>query len=139
MKLKFEALSKFLLFKVSVEKQFNKPIKILRSDNVGEFINSNSQVSLQNAGIIHQLSCPYTLEQNCVVERKHCHIIETLLSLMFDAKLPLQFLVDTLLSIMHLINRFPISHSPKTSPYQLLYRKLSNNTHLKMFSCLYYQ
>ncbi|PKU87481.1 Retrovirus-related Pol polyprotein from transposon TNT 1-94 [Dendrobium catenatum] len=138
MKRKSEALAKFVSFKALAEKQFNKPIKILRSDNGGEYINSNFQNCLQNAGIIHQLSCPYTPEQNGVAERKHRHIIETLRSLMFDAKVPLSFWVDTLLTAVYLINRLPLTHTPKASPYQLLYKELPNYNDLRTFGCLCY-
>ena len=32
---------------------------------------------LQNYGITHRVSCPHTHQQNGVVERKHCHVVET--------------------------------------------------------------
>lgn len=40
-------------------------------------------------GIVHQLSCPHTREQNGTVERKHRHIVEMGLTLLAHASLSL--------------------------------------------------
>ncbi|KAL5754061.1 hypothetical protein ACOSP7_022281 [Xanthoceras sorbifolium] len=36
-------------------------------------------------------SCPYTHEQNGIVERKHRHLVETGLSMLAHASMPLKF------------------------------------------------
>lgn len=68
----FVVLKNFALIK----NQFDKNIKILRCDNGSEFFNSKCNELLASYGVIHQSSCPYTPQQNGVVERKHRQILE---------------------------------------------------------------
>lgn len=63
--------------------QFNVSLKTIRSDNGTEFLNTELKIFLKDLGIKHQLSCPYTPQQNSVVERKHRHIIDIARCLMF--------------------------------------------------------
>lgn len=55
----------------------------MRTDNGLEFVNSNCQKNFSEIGIEHQKSCAYTPQQNCVIERKHRHMLEVARSLLF--------------------------------------------------------
>lgn len=46
----------------------------------------------------HKISCPYTPEQNGVAERKHRHITDTTLKLIFQALISLRYWVDVILN-----------------------------------------
>jgi histone deacetylase 1/2 len=72
---KDQALSVFKQFKLLVENQFDAQIKCLQSDNGGEY--RSFMTFLQQSGILHRFSCPYTSAQNGRVERKHRHVVET--------------------------------------------------------------
>lgn len=64
------------IFKNLVEKQQNKTIKILRSDNGGEYCSKEFTNFLMCSGIIHQTSNSPTPEQNGLAERFNCTIVE---------------------------------------------------------------
>lgn len=70
LKHKFDVFKVFLHFKSFVETQFNAKIKTLRSDGGGEFVNNNFKSFCLEHGIQHQLSCPYSPQQNGIAERK---------------------------------------------------------------------
>ena len=77
LKQKSNVFSVFVHFKSLVENQFNTKIKTLRSDGGAEFVNHKFKAFCLDNGISHQLSCPYTLQQNGVAKRKHRYIVET--------------------------------------------------------------
>lgn len=58
-------------------------------------------------GIVQQISCPNTLQQNGIFERKYHHIVETELIMMLYTHLPLRLWVNIFLTFVYLINRLP--------------------------------
>lgn len=78
----------FLHFKFQIEKMLASSIKCLRINGGGEFMNAQFCRFLTTNGISHQVSCPHTPEQNGCAERKHRHIVETGLTLLFQTSLP---------------------------------------------------
>lgn len=71
-----------------VVNQFHTSIKVIRSDNGPKFALHSFYAS---KGIIHQLSCVETPQQNSIVERKHQHHLSVARALRFQANLPLKF------------------------------------------------
>lgn len=74
-----------------VRTQFNKHIKRVRSDNEPEFFNNECNTLLNSFGIIRESRCPYTPQQNRIVERKHKHILEVVRSLKFQGNISIRF------------------------------------------------
>ena len=59
------------------QNQFDMRVKKVRSDNGYEFKNTNLEEYLDEEGISHEFSVPYTPQQNGIVERKNRTLIET--------------------------------------------------------------
>jgi hypothetical protein len=64
LKHKDEVLSVFQLFHTMVQTQFSAKVKILRTDNGGEFVNHQFQAYFKSQRLIHETSCPQTPQQN---------------------------------------------------------------------------
>ncbi|KAM1697211.1 hypothetical protein ACFXTN_028649 [Malus domestica] len=128
----------FVHFHAFVVNQFNASIKILQSDGGGEYTSHLFQNFLQTKGIIHQRSCPYTPAQNGLAERKNRHVIETALSLLHQASLPVLFWYHSCATATYLINRMPTSVLGMKSPFEALYNSPPKLDHLRVFGCVCY-
>ncbi|KAK9749069.1 hypothetical protein RND81_02G100300 [Saponaria officinalis] len=72
-----------------VKTQFERRIKIVRSDNAFEFDDQHCRVFFEENGIVHQTNIADTPQKNGIVERKHRHLLEVSRALRFHADLPL--------------------------------------------------
>ncbi|KAL4571517.1 hypothetical protein LXL04_018277 [Taraxacum kok-saghyz] len=104
--------------------------------NGGEFIKLATY--LQQHGISHFTTPPHTPEQNGIAERRHRHIVETGLSLLHHANLPLTFCTHAFQTTVHLINRLPTPILYFKSPYDKLHNTPPTYQKLKHFGCLCY-
>ena len=136
MKFKSETQGLLKSFIAFVHTQFNCQVKCMRSDNGMEFISLKPYLS--TLGILLQTSCPYTPQQNGVVERKHRHLLNVGRALRFQSNLPLKFWGESLLTATYLINRIPTPILKHKSPHELLYGKPPIYHHLRAFGCLCY-
>ena len=76
MKEKSEASNIFKRFYKFILNMFQTSIQILQTNNGREYFSHDFTNYLSEYGILHQSSCPYTLQQNGVAERKNRHLLE---------------------------------------------------------------
>jgi transposase InsO family protein len=88
LKAKSDTFDKFNEYKSFIEKRTGKHIRILRTDNEGEFEFLQFEDFYKSARIKRQLTVPYNPQQNGVVERKNKTICEVTKAMMFDQDLP---------------------------------------------------
>ncbi|KAJ0575491.1 putative RNA-directed DNA polymerase [Helianthus annuus] len=136
LKNKVEVFENLKYFYELVLTQFKKKVKMFRSDNGTEFINSQMNMFCKQKGIIHQTSCSYTPQQNGVVERKHRHLLNIARTLMFQSGLPLRFWSDCVLTAVYIINRLPSSVLSGKSPYELMFGFRPSLSHFRNSGCL---
>jgi hypothetical protein len=132
LRLKSEAFTAFVEYKAKVETQSNRKIKIIGSDNGTEFVNQRFKELTSNAGIIHQLSSPYTPEQNGLIERVNRTIIETARALLFSSNMPLPYWQEAVQASVYIYNITPHAYLGK-SPFERLYNKKPNVHNLKIW------
>ena len=135
LKHKSEVFTVFLHFKALVENQFRSKLKTLRIDGGGEYTSNHFKSFCLDHGIQHQLSCPYTPQQNGVVERKHKHIVESGLSMLHQSNLPSFYWCYAFNTAIYLINRLPFSVLAFKSPWEFLFHSVPSLNSLKTFDC----
>uniref|UniRef100_A0A1J3EWA9 Retrovirus-related Pol polyprotein from transposon TNT 1-94 n=1 Tax=Noccaea caerulescens TaxID=107243 RepID=A0A1J3EWA9_NOCCA len=86
-----------------VERQFQSSVKCVPSDNGTEFTSLTKY--FHSKGITHETSCVGTPQQNGRAERKHKHILNVARALRFQAKLPIDFWGECILTAGYLINQ----------------------------------
>jgi transposase InsO family protein len=79
-------------------------IKKIISDNGTEFKNSQIEGFLEE-GIKHELSSPYTPQQNGVVERKNITLLDMARTMLEEYKTSDRFRVETINTACYSINR----------------------------------
>ena len=95
---KYEALDKFKFYKSEVELQCESFIKCLRSDRGEEYYNPSY---FELTGIVHQVSAPYTPQQNGVAERKNRVLTEMVNSMLSYSGLGQGFWGEAVLTACH--------------------------------------
>ena len=133
---KSDVLSIFIKWQKYVERYFNQKIKMVQSDWGGEYRSLHK--FLQICGITHRVCCPHTHQQNGVVERKRCHVVETGLTLPYHAKIHLQFWDDAFQTACYLINRLPTSTIKNLSPFEKLFNQAPDYNFLRIFGLASY-
>jgi hypothetical protein len=83
-----ETLKRFLR---RAQNEFGLRIKKIRSDNGTEFKNSQIEEFLEEEGIKHEFSFPYTPQQNGVVERKNRTLLDMARTMLDEYKTPDRF------------------------------------------------
>ena len=133
---KAEVLSTFKVFHAYVQTQFRANIKILRSDNGGEYTSHLFQEFLQKIGIIFQRSCPSTPQQNGVAERKNRHLLDVVRTLLLESFVPARFWCEALSAAVYLINRLPSSSLNHVSPFTRFFGYTPDYSGLRTFGCV---
>jgi transposase InsO family protein len=133
LKRKSDSTKCLIMYLSYVKNQFNHDVKILRTDNGGEF-NGDFDAELQNRGIIHQRTVPYNSPTNGMAERSHRTIDSKALSSLLGSHLPL-FLWAEAVSFSVDVYNITWSKTRGKSPFEIVYGKKPNLDHLKIFGC----
>ena len=96
LKLKSKLFYHFKVFKALVENQSRRKLKILGSNNGGEYVKYEFINYCEYAGIHMQHSIPYTPQHNGVAERKNRSLKEIATCMLESKTLPPKFWDETI-------------------------------------------
>jgi hypothetical protein len=106
---------------------------MIRSDNGTEFKNSQIEGFLEEEGIKHEFSSPYTPQQNCVVEKKNRTLLDMAKTMLDDYKTPDRFWAEAINTACYSINRLYLHRILKKTSYELLTGKKANVSYFRVF------
>lgn len=135
---KSEVFAKFKEFEVLIRNKYQKTIKILRSDNGGEYLSAEFDNFLKSKGIEKQLSVAYTPQQNGVAERMNRTLVESARTMMIHAKLPKSYWGYAVLNAAFIRNRCISNVLDGKSAFEVVEGRKPDLEKLRVFGCLCY-
>jgi transposase InsO family protein len=123
-----ETLKRFLR---QTQNEFGLRIKKIRSDNGTEFKNSQIEGFLEEEGIKHEFSSPYTPQQNGVVERKSRTLLDMARTMLDEYKTPDRFWAEAINTACYSINRLYLHRILKKTSHEILTDKKPNVSYLE--------
>lgn len=129
-----EALQKMILL---FEKFTGKEIRILRSDNGGEYVARSLKEFLLQKGIRHEMTVPYTPQQNGVAERLNRTLMERVLAMLNDAGLPDSLWAEALKTANEIRNRSPAAGKDRT-PWEYVHGDKPDVSFFRVFGATAY-
>lgn len=135
LKSKNEVFDKFREYKALVENQSGKKIKVFRSDNGTEYVNSQFKDYFRESGIQFHPSAPYTPEQNGVAERLNRTLVEKARCMLSQAGLPARLWAEATNTAVYLKNRSPTKVLNGKTPHEVWSGKIQSLKHLRVFGC----
>jgi hypothetical protein len=123
-------------FKALVETQSGKKIKVLRTNNEGEYVNHEIQNLCHETGIQLQHTDPYTLQKNEVVERKNRSLKEMASCILHAKSLPQRLWVEAFNCATYIQNRSPHRSVKDKTPYAAWSGLKPEVTYFRIFGSL---
>ena len=128
----------FKSFKKMVETQSGQKVKVLITNNGGEYTSKEFNVFCQEARIVHQLTSPYSSQQNGVFERKNRMVMEMARCMLFEKKIPKLLWVEAVSTSIYLLNRLPTKFVQSKTLIEAWSGVKPSVKHLKVFGSLCY-
>lgn len=105
-------------------------VKIIRSDGGGEIFNNSVKKLLEEHGIIHQVTVPYTPEQNGRVEREMRTVMEAARTMLKAKNCDNELWAEAVNTAVYILNRTGNGFQEKT-PYELWHKNKFHISSLK--------
>jgi hypothetical protein len=133
LKSKDEVFSKFKEFKALIENLSKRNIKILWSDNGGEYTSKEFVNFCKDVGIKRELTTPYNPQKNDVAERKNRTIMEVVNTMIHDQDLLMCLWAEVAMAVVYVQNRLSHSALGLKTPEEMFTGKKPDVSHLKIF------
>ncbi|GJW61709.1 retrovirus-related pol polyprotein from transposon TNT 1-94 [Tanacetum coccineum] len=116
----------------------NATVRNIITDNGTKFVNQTLRAYYEEVGISHQTSVAHTLQQNDVVKRWNCTLVEASRTMLIFSKEPLFLWAEAVATACYTQNRSLIQKRHNKTPYELLYDRKPDLSYLYVFGALRY-
>ncbi|CAI7930780.1 unnamed protein product [Closterium sp. NIES-54] len=134
---KSDVLREFQKWLVLVERQAKKSVLMLRSDRGGEFLGKEFTKFVDGKGIVNDLTCPKTPQQNDMAEREMRTTVDSVRTMLLHMGVQHHWWHLALRQAVWVRNCLERSTTlPGTTPYQLLTGKKPDLTLAQVWGCM---
>jgi len=120
-----------------LETQSGKRVKVLRTDNGGEYTSNILEKYLKSKGILHQTSVRYSPQQNGAAERLNRTIMDKVRAMLYDSNFSDELWAEAAVTANDVRNVSPVTDRAKT-PWELMHGKKPDVSHLRVFGAKAY-
>nr|GFA54921.1 hypothetical protein [Tanacetum cinerariifolium] len=114
------------------------PVIIVHTDNRAEFKNHVLKKYFDSVGITHETYATKTPQQNGVVERRNCTLVEAARTMLIFSHASLFLWVEAIATACYTQNRFIIHLHFNKTPYELIQGRKPDISYLYVFGALCY-
>jgi hypothetical protein len=131
-------MSTFQTLYKQAKKETGRSMIKLRTDNGREFLSHDFQAYVQHKGIRHELTSPYSPEQNSVIERDNRTVVECARSMLHHRSLPLELWGEAVNTAVYILNRVSSRTLHGATPFTKWYGELPDVSYFREFGSLCY-
>jgi hypothetical protein len=133
---KGEAADAIRRMQAAKEAECGRKLRVLRTDNGGEFTAAEFASYCAEEGIQRHYSAPYNPQQNGVVERRNQTVVGMTRALLKQRGMPAVFWGEAVVTAVYILNRSPTKALDGRTPYEAWHGRKLAVSHLRLFGCL---
>ncbi|WVZ63766.1 LOW QUALITY PROTEIN: hypothetical protein U9M48_013373 [Paspalum notatum var. saurae] len=133
---KGEAADAIRRAQAAAEAECGRKLRVLRTDNGGEFTAAEFASYCADEGIRRHYSAPYSPQQNGVVERRNQTVVGMARALLKQRGMPAVFWGEAVATAVYILNRSPTKALNGKTPYEAWHGRKPAVSHLRVFGCL---
>jgi transposase InsO family protein len=133
---KREAANAIKRVQVAVEAECGHKLRVLRTDNGGEFTAVEFTSYCADDGVQRHYSTLYSPQQNNVVERCNQTVVGMARALLKQRGISAVFWGEAVVTAVYILNRSPTKALNGITPYEAWHGRKSPVSHLRVFGCL---
>jgi hypothetical protein len=123
---------------VAAENESGSKLRVLRTDNSGEFTSAEFASYCANEGIQRHFITPYSPQQNGVVERRNHTVVAMARALLKQRGMSARFWGEAVMTAVYILYRSPTKALNGMTPYEAWHGRKPAVGHLRVFDCLVY-
>ncbi|GJV22177.1 retrovirus-related pol polyprotein from transposon TNT 1-94 [Tanacetum coccineum] len=125
-------------FLILVQRGLHAQVRTVRTDKGTKFLNKTLQAYFAQEGIEHQASTARTPEQNGIVKRRNCTLVEATRTMLSTAKVPLFFWAKAIATTCFTQNRSLVIPRHEKTPYHIINGRKPSVKFFHIFGSLCY-
>ena len=127
------------MFEARVANDCNDKVNTLRTDNGGECLSNDFKKYMKEKGIRHELTAPYSPQQNGVAERMNRTLVESARAMISHSNVRRSYWAEAISTASYVRNRLPSSVLPNNkSPVERWSGRKPNLDEIRTFGCIAY-